>query len=902
MYQIRLGHTDSVNSVNKQNFLDVELHNTSKPIHYTDIKKTVDEYEQFTNERGNCNRYRLIVTINPYCTNVLFNTLSEIVYAEGSDDCDALIDNSSTASKLKNDKIFGNTHPNRIGMIMNSEYSKPGCAKDSTLKEEKYVYHPGFDIFDNSLLRNTSFKVVNKPNSSTSKEYFNTIADKMRYSDGSKITYKRRESLQENGSTDIKSYDRHLYDGDDILSFENGDAINNTLAEDNGWYGFTNSSTVQSYDNSKNTDLGIGRVINYANSCEFIDMYPDRTLYSFNPKFNVYRHRLEYNWETLLTYPYGKSVKNDDGDDLFFLQDGNQNGLIVLSAIKTNSSSGENIIQIRSMIKHGLKRGDYIVLYFMNGDNWTEYQEKYFIVRNIGGVNNEDKNYYFTLNDEDLYNLIPFDENGVYICNKSNQIRFARTDGGSPCQYYIRKFKKLPNFKYAKSLYNGNGDFEQYINTNSVDKNGKPILFDHEQYKPGFDSTIYTDDTTQLVFTDTIDISDMKDDKGYPLSEIYLTVLKTNYGHDKWYSDKKYGDKNVEYSHCFGRISSGLEFSSEKGDYGTDLYNLRSECGDISIISKHNESPFEKDLTKDVNVFYGDVVEFNPLKATEKILQPFLHRFNTAQRELQDNTNLTYHEIWSDDWDAFPLNPSDGKLLTNGNGPFSVIEKTVADNYTTDRPEGYYYQPHYMIQVKELGQNEQGQHYPLPIKEISVSRLNGLYIKIVTTRSVNVNKGDIIGLFDGNGKIYKFVISYKENRTTYLLSPYYPYSNKKSWETFFNESGMNWLDVVNLSLKNELIFRKINENIPSYATQVGQNKYIWRKVLSVGDMDAAELPEYDYANNAFYITKEINFFLKRQDPKGWNHLYCSDGFPNDISGKNMTVSNYEYMKETQSIC
>ena len=40
--QIRLGRTDSVYSVNRENRLDVELKNTSKPIHHNDIKRTID--------------------------------------------------------------------------------------------------------------------------------------------------------------------------------------------------------------------------------------------------------------------------------------------------------------------------------------------------------------------------------------------------------------------------------------------------------------------------------------------------------------------------------------------------------------------------------------------------------------------------------------------------------------------------------------------------------------------------------------------------------------------------------------------------------------------------------------------------------------------------------------------
>ena len=67
-------------------------------------------------------------------------------------------------------------------------------------------------------------------------------------------------------------------------------------------------------------------------------------------------------------------------------------------------------------------------------------------------------------------------------------------------------------------------------------------------------------------------------------------------------------------------------------------------------------------------------------------------------------------------------------------------------------------------------------------------------------------------------------------------------------------------------------------------------------------MNIKDLPEYAYANDAFYITKEINFFLRRQDPQGWNGLYCKDGFPNDIPGNIKPESNYIYKEEKEIIC
>jgi hypothetical protein len=941
--QIRLGHTDSVNSTDRQNFLDVELKNTSKLIHFTDIKKTIDQYEQFKTEREKCNKYRLIATINPYCTNVLFNTFSEIVYAEGSEYCNAIIegdsfDDSSSPVASKTQDIYGLSKPNHMQMIMNTEYSRPGSAKDSydingrKIVDEYYVYHPGFDIFNNHILRNTSFKIVNKPSNNTDKTFFNTIADKMRYADGSAVTYKRREDFDDSGNVNIPSRDKHLYDYDNILQFENGDAINANLTEENGWYGFINYSTIQSRDPNpsnnieKFNELNIGRVMNNRKSCEFIDMYPDRTLYSFNPKYNKYRHREEYNWEVILTYPYRNTMTDEEGNDYKVLKSGKCNGLLILSALKTIGPSGETIILFRTMTKHGLKRGDNVRFYYEDVDDWKQY-EKDFKVRNIGNLENNEKEYYFYINDMDFIRLIDpdtyddMDENNDDFKVPDKEYRFARMVGNVPSKYYIRKFKKLPNFKYAEQKFPKDGSItiDEYIENNAKDNNGKMTLFDKEQYKLAFETTIYNDESTQIVFTDTIDIDNLVDNRGCPITEIYMTIIKTNYGHDLWYNGDgtKRNDETVEFSHCFGEIKSGLQFS-QKNEYGTKIYNKRKDEGDVTIISHKNQTRYEENITLENDEFFGDIVDFNPNECIEKSLQFFMHRFNTAQRELNNGKTFKWNEIWSDDWDA---NPKDETLIItktgdDGDYPFSVIEKDRPidiDDSATNREEGYYYQPHYRIPLREFGPIVQGQHFDININTIVPVQADAIYLKITTVRRSGVDKGDIIYLFDDkNDKIYEFVVTYVENRVSFYVIPRVKEGNP--WQKFNEQSDMNWLDVCNLSVpyiddenpdKNreaQLFFRRKNEDIPSYAEKVGKNKYLWRNVLRVGDMDTQELPEYAYANDAFYVTNEINFFLKRQDPNGWNGLYCKEGFPNDIPGNIKPESNYIYKEDKEIIC
>ena len=948
--QIRLGHTDSVNSVDRQNFLDVELKNTSKLSHFTDIKATIDQYEQFNTEREKCNKYQLIITINPYCTNVLFNTFSEIVYAEGSVDCDALIDNESNAKKIVPGEVYGLKEPNRIQMLMNTEYSKPSTAIPLKVRnrdeEENYVYHPGFDIFDNHILRNTSFKIINrlKNGKEANDELFNTIGDKMRYQNGDAVKYRRRIKGIEGSSTEIsQDMDKHVYDAENILSFIDGSSINANLTEENGWYGFINGSSIQSRDPDDNFDeLGIAHVLNDHKSCEFIDMYPDRTLYSFNPKFNKYRNREEYNWDIILTYPYAKTNeydvvrkfdaiigKNENGEDIIVKD---CTALTILSAVRTMGPSGETIILFRSMTKHGLKRGDNVRFYYSDGNSWKQY-EKDFKVRNIGNLENEQKEYYFYINDMDFIRLLDnsfsdVPDNRLKV-DDTKKYKFTRVVGNVPSKYYIRKFRKLPNFKYAEQNFPKDGSItiDEYINDNAKypedfpdnKKRGKMVRYDKEQYKLAFESTIYNDDSTQIVFTDTIDIDNLVDSRGCPLTEIYATIVKTNYGHDKWYgtngTDINRSDEGVEFSHCFGDISCGLEFSQKKGDKGNlDILEEKTKYGDVCLIHKnHYDDVYDKSITSyDRDEFFGDIVDFNPNECIEKTLQPFMYRFNTYQRESGSIDVLTYHEIWSDDWDAMPDEPDNGRLIGES-GSFSILEGEYSDEWIKNRHEGYYYQPHYRIPLREFGAIVQGQHFDININAIVPVQADAIYLKITTIRRSGVDKGDIIYLFDDkNDKVYEFVVTYVENRVSFYVIPRVKEGNP--WKKFNEQSGMNWLDVCNLSVpyiddenpnKNreaQLFFRRKNEDIPSYAEKVGKNKYLWRNVLRVGDMNTQELPEYAYANDAFYVTNEINFFLKRQDPNGWNGLYCKEGFPNDIPGNIKKESNYIYKEEKEVIC
>lgn len=882
-FKIRLNKTNSVNSVNKDNMVDVELQQTTNPYMFTtDIKDTIDQYEVFEAERANCTNYRLITTIKPFCSNVLFNPITEIVYKEGSDECIVADDyNTIKFNKLADDKIldetavtkiYGSIEPTRAQMIRDTEYSR---------KEINFEYHPGTDIFNNHILRNTSFKIVN-PTTNKGGNDFNTISDFLRRYDTEPIDYNKRTSITDTNTRQKK----RLYDADDILSMHNGDAINNNLMEENGWFGFVNKSSViaKKNENKKWVDEGFNKVINNRESCEFIDMYPDRTLFSFNPKYNPYRHRPEYNWDLFLTYPY-----ENDYDNVLI-----SGGLLVKSIELAFNSVGRRIVLFSTYTKHNLSIGTAFNLYI--GENKVEN----ILVNSLGNVKKEDEEHYFyttqtniisdilgkiTEIDEDTDN----DEINKQIKDTGATFRLKHIVNGYESEYYIRKFKKLPNLNKIVNKedeltldksYCVN-EFEEWIKD-------KPNDFDKEQYQLAFSSTIYNDNNTQVTWTDGINIDNILDNRGRPLTEIYLTIMKRNKGYSKWYTDRDVTNQNIEYSHCFGNVSWGFDLLSAKSE---EEINLQESLQDVKLI--HNVD-IDKDIVN-ADEFNGDIVEYNVTTCNETVLEDCYFRFNTYLRENPVNYYIyQYDEITSDDYDV-------NEFIVET----SLIDSKKENEYEyLKHPEGYYYKAHYRILLKEFGEIHQESHFDLNIKNVAIRRNDAddsTYVVVQTKLPHHLAANDKIMLCNDNtDEMVDIRVKSVINSNIFTFSSINDELDAKTICDILN--GKYDEDNITYSLK------RYNDNIPFYAEKIDNtNRYLWRNVNNVGDKDNTVLPEYRFANGYFYIDQDINFFLKRQDPFNefglWYNGEPEDNkLPNDIIGNILKESNYEYKEETEATC
>lgn len=968
----------SKESTNTSSGFNVELKGNRKLLPLNDVSSVISLAEQYDEERAACNKVRLTCQVNTVCSNVLFNKISEIVKYEGSDDVTFL--NYGIGGKDSDDKYIAfqnsqvvykpttmsywsggtllyqkvddrvvvsgpSTDLSRVdrsdvfknGTLGHDGFHPTNAIRDTQLSrndenEDHFVYHCGLDILNNHLIRSKTFKCICKMSDKyddiedwSNKEYgaFNTIADVMRQANGDKVVEKIY--LPENSGipegTKLTTLHTYLYD--DIMTF--AEAREKRLIEKhNGWIGFVNTSKIKTYKNfSEGDELNVERPIMYMNGGDFVDMYPGRDLYSFVPKYNKYRNRMEQNWLYCITYP--SSSTTDGFDDI--IEQPNDSLKAVYFDETRRSDSGAMQLVIYSKAKHGLISGDrvniYKTYYVTEGDKRKRTTELVIANAEVEEVVNDFifttftqgvqiSNKWVTLSEEDLtsesgitidgvvyktatdgkdyiYNTVTFDryfiinEKYVNLDDNAQKISYKKVVNDVECDYYVRIFSRLPNFRFAS------GDTTNEYNVYKKDGDEPSMLekyqtpdYPFESYvsRLAFAKNIYSDDIGQIVFTDDIDISNIHDNLGRPLSEIFLTIVKNNRGYKEWYGyDNVEVDINspkVEFSHCFGKVTCGIEMAEETI---VEINNNNIRCinplkgsnwgysvGSINPHRSQNEENAcpdqEVSFDTDIN-YYGDLCYFDSYNAIERSIQPIMHRFNTAQRECgypggaskaEYFSQFYYDEITSDDYDYKEM--------------FEVKNDNIDD--CNVKAEGYFYQPHYKIQIKSFGKINTMMPQFLNMQSLYNTEEDGRNVTKITTQQYHfLTQGD------------KAVIYDKQYDKHYYLTaiPGKGDNDRKFTCTICDEKG-NPTDVIDGdNLGNYKLFKADNLGAPSYATLLkdGTCRYVWREIVPNGSMDSENnLEVYPFTNGALYVNKSIDLFVRRQDPEDIYGLYDPD--------------------------
>lgn len=952
MRKILLNKNKSKKSINNDNFISISIDRDMSLFNNDVLSETIDILQLYNNEKNNSNKHRFIFTLTPVCTNSLFNYLTEIIYKEGSNNCELITDE-------KNFKTSGNPiskEPlNRTQAIRNTEYSN---------SEFNLNYHCGIDIFNNHLFRSDNFISVQKVNENNicevfkydeeNKSYyvekinsFNTIGDYKRNSDGNKYEIPFPANSDYTYRT-ITNRNEPLYIYDDIKTFNK--SYKDNLKRKDGWLGFYNKTTMSIPVNNSGNDYYVNKIINNVNSCKFINLSPERDLFLFTPKKNEYRKRVEHNWDYCLTYP-SESIYEDD-----FILKGKGYGLPLipfengLYYKNNNSSAGTDYITFRSAVKHNLNVGNFINLkYKLNEEyySWDETKGEYILLNDkpsdsttentlkvnsipinkndsysylkliiegdikckvyqIGDENNKYNDRYFSILKDDLFDFIPLEyyswdeaensykKNNGKPSNSINQntlkvdlippiqnvfytflkkmkdvesFRFAKVVNGFECEYYFRKFKKI------------NNNLKKTIN------------------KLAFSNNIYGEDVSQLIFLDDINIINLKDNRNRPLTEVYLTILKRNKGYKEWYENNVYNSETIEFSRVFGKVTSGLDLPPYAEDLPTIRYQHNINPNDYEKLTiRASSQKVEDNITIDLDEFYGDLVEFNPITVDENVLEVFKHRFNTAQRETNNTiyNTITYDDIYSDIYDY-----NQGSDIKNNR----IIEKELNKGFANLNCEGYIYVPHHKIKIGESSNIvSQGNDSVIVLEDLKYE--NG-FITFKTSINYKLLVFDVISLqlivYNNDKKEFRY---HNFEVTSSILN-----SDKKYCciAKLLNESSTLIDDINN----NDGVWFKHNQDIPEYAYILpdATGRHIWRQIIPPSDYSPdSELYKTPFTNGAFYHHTNIIFPIRRQNPFNLYDINIKDDEGNVInnnfvvSATELDVSDIEYIQETQTTC
>ena len=929
----------SKESVNKSVGSDIFIGGRRKLLPPSEMTGVLDTLQLYQDERNSCQRYRLTFQVNTLCTNVLNNSITEIVGNEGSDDVYLLNygDKGNLVGKKIDEVLYKSTNL--------STWKTLEAIRDTQLSGY-LTYHCGKDIFNNHLLRSKTFKSIcqidtNDKNNSIDYSDFNTLSDTMRTWNGKAIIDDIMYPASANITGGRLKKRLHVYTYDDISSYDT--TLETKLQKTfNGWFGFYNGAKINTFCDNKDkcNGLNINRTLLNYNAGDFIDMYPGRDLYNFVPKFNPYKNRIEKNWEYCITYPSSSTIKGID-----FLGQGKEDGYckgaikIVLFDENTKSDNGSGQINFYSSAKHGLTEGDRVNIY--NGEELIihsvevkkVFDSYIFITENnntlIGKqwvqINDLNRTEYNITNngstvkrklDGKEYRIV---NKRVNLDDSSLNISFKKVNYGIECDYYVRIFSRVPNFRFAETSAS---EEDIYKDNGRLIKEYQKPQYDFESHcsKLAFAKNVYSDQIGEIVYTDDIDINGLKDNLGRPLTSIYLTILKNNSGYKYWYGS--YGkDLNIlhgsiEYSHCFGKLSAQFHKSEDAIKFNyvgiTNVNNVdvtkKNELIKAGLpiknINDRGKNPIteddEIDVKNDIH-FYGDFVCYDNHSCTEQVIDDALFRFNTAQRELVENRDkayeyfkeYSYEEIVSDDYDL-----KDNGNLGNYSNSFGVEKKTKEK--ACQKKEGYYYKPHYEIRLRSFGNLQEIHPEILRIRTLVT---NNDECTFKTLQEHRLKQGDSIVMYDVDKKIiYRGVV--KKIMDNYIFSCiFYKEDNGKQIKVVNNEIPIITAGDSRLKLRYRL-FNVSNLLIPSYYTiaKDGSCAIRWRDIIQDGFDNKNSNNINPFTNGAIYINTPINLKLRRQDPFDSFGMWASQA-PYDPAGSVISDEDKNnYVKAEDIVC
>jgi hypothetical protein len=333
------------------------------------------------------------------------------------------------------------------------------------------------------------------------------------------------------------------------------------------------------------------------------------------------------NYLLKITYPFDsrddiKLVKNNAGVTI-------KDGIPIIEKFSIELN-GRLYTGFRTAMNHGLSEGDRIQLINfidLTSPNTLNLTTKFYRVFKLGNVTNNKKLRTF---------VIDVNPSDINFTKGTSTVKRVVKD--KPSQYYVRKFKSL-----------------------TVDYK------DYDLYPAAYGVTYYNDDVAAFNFKTDIDVKNLTDNLGRPISELYLTIVKNDRDSDATSINTQYWNNVINNSNLSSTITTNPDGSTRfwtKISAGYDLendtevnYNIRSYKDPNYGSSEYFENIDESDTD-----FDGDIVEYNENTLIERRLESVYHRVNTIYREYLNSI----------------------------------------DNNKENKNEGYIYSPFNLIQIREF--------------------------------------------------------------------------------------------------------------------------------------------------------------------------------------------------------
>jgi hypothetical protein len=352
------------------------------------------------------------------------------------------------------------------------------------------------------------------------------------------------------------------------------------------------------------------------------------------------------NYLLKITYPSENRdiqlVKNNSGVTL-------KDGVPVVEQIPIELN-GRTYTGFRTAMNHGLRQNDKIQLLGFTdntANNTLTLNSKYYRVHKLGNQKNDQKLRVF---------VVDIDPSDIDITVGVSTIK--RVVRNSPSQYYVRRFRSITT------------DYRDY-----------------DLYPAAYGVTYYNDDVAAFNFKTDIDVKDLTDNLGRPLTELYLTIVKNDKDSDSTSINTQYWNStltNLSSSITTNPDGSTRFWTKIAGGYDlendTEInYNIRS-YGDPNYVG----STYYENIDESDEVFDGDIVEYNENELIERRLESVYHRINTLYREYLNSIDST-RDNKKEGYIYSPFNLIQIREFSNFINPVVDLQ-SVIDKYNITNP------------------------------------------------------------------------------------------------------------------------------------------------------------------------------------------------------------------------